>query len=83
METGLCAHPGRVPDGGYGVRLGIYDTAGRLVRRLCDGEVRNPGRHVIRWDGRDVTGLPLPSGVYVCRIEAGDARDAGKMVLIR
>ena len=60
----------------------IYDTSGRFVRMLADG-YRQAGNHVLEWDGRDVTGRPVASGVYFLRIESPPFRKAGKIVLAR
>jgi hypothetical protein len=64
------------------VSLSIYDLRGRLVRRLEEGMER-PGRHSVLWDGRDSFGVPVPSGVYLYRLEAGDHTFTRKMTLLR
>jgi hypothetical protein len=63
-------------------RLAVFDPAGRLVRRLFEGEVAE-GTHEIRWDGRDDAGSPVASGVYFYRLEAGDHAVTRKMTLAR
>jgi hypothetical protein len=70
--------------GGDGVahRLNVYDARGRLVRRLGEG-VLAAGRHEAVWDGRDDQGAPVSAGVYLYRLEYGDERLAGKMVLVK
>jgi hypothetical protein len=56
------------------VRLVLYDTAGRLVRTLVDGEAAT-GAHEARWDGRDEAGRPVGSGAYFARLSfAGESR---------
>ncbi len=50
-------------------RLELYDAAGRRVRVLHDGTAE-AGEHVTRLDLRDGVGRPLPSGVYLARLEA-------------
>ena len=47
-------------------QLGIFDSAGRLLRRLSLGSGRN-GEPVFSWDGRDPRGVAEPSGVYFAR----------------
>ncbi|MHB8079808.1 MAG: M1 family metallopeptidase [Candidatus Krumholzibacteriia bacterium] len=55
-------------------RLALYDTAGRLVRLLVDGELA-AGPHEARWDGRDEAGRPVGSGAYFARLSfAGETR---------
>lgn len=51
------------------VELGVYDVAGREVATLVTGP-RDAGTHFVRWDGRDVTGRPVPSGPYFYRLLA-------------
>jgi len=64
------------------VRLGVFDAQGRRVRTLLDGS-REAGRHELEWDGRDDGGRAVASGVYLCRMEAGDYRRTIRMTLIR
>ncbi len=44
-------------------KLMIYDRRGRLIRTLFD-RATAPGTHTVIWDGRDDTGMALPSGTY-------------------
>lgn len=59
------------------VQLRIFDTLGREVATLVDA-TRSPGTFEARWDGRDVTGRRLSSGVYFYRLildqQAGQTR---------
>ena len=59
------------------VRLSVYDSAGRLVERLIEGE-RPAGHHSARWDARG-----RPSGVYFCRLEVGDFVATRKLVVVK
>jgi hypothetical protein len=51
------------------VVISIRDVNGRLVRCLLS-ESRNAGNYSVSWDGRDGAGRPVPSGIYICRMEA-------------
>ncbi|UCF04556.1 MAG: Ig-like domain-containing protein [bacterium] len=64
------------------VVLEVYDVTGRLVTTLLDG-FRERGRYEIDWDGTDLYGEPVTSGVYFYRIEACKTVRSRKMVLIR
>jgi hypothetical protein len=64
------------------VSLRVFDTAGRLVRTLVDGQ-SEAGTHVISWDGRDEAGRALSSGVYYYRFETSGASETRKMILSR
>ena len=63
------------------VRLAIYDCAGKEIVRLLDGE-RAAGRSEVAWDGRDLSGRPVSSGVYFYRLSAGKQVISRKMVIL-
>jgi large repetitive protein len=64
------------------VSVHIYDVSGRMVRALAQGNWPE-GTTTVRWDGTDERGTPLSSGVYICRLEAGDFVGTRKMVLLQ
>ncbi|HET6348105.1 MAG TPA: FlgD immunoglobulin-like domain containing protein, partial [Candidatus Krumholzibacteria bacterium] len=64
------------------VTLTIFDVQGRRVRTLVDG-ARNAGSHQTLWDGRDDAGQTVASGVYVCRLSAGNVIQSRKLVLLK
>jgi len=68
--------------GDRAVRLAVYTMTGQLVTVLTQGP-RAPGRHLIRWDGRDAAGREAASGVYVYRLEAGGQSAARRLALVR
>lgn len=51
------------------VSLEIYNIAGQCVRRIMD-EVMIAGEYSCQWDGRNDTGLALPSGIYYLKANA-------------
>lgn len=60
------------------VTLKIYDTRGRLIETLVDGEL-NPNTYQHVWNATDV-----PSGVYFYRLTVDDkAVDSKRMVLLK
>ena len=65
------------------VTLSVHDPAGRRLRTLLAAAPRAAGPQALDWDGRDDAGHPLASGVYLLRLEAGEARAAGKVTLLR
>jgi hypothetical protein len=67
---------------GCKVELSVYDVTGKLVWRTAEG-YRDGGSHSCRWDGRDMTGAQVASGVYVYRLFAGKEVASRKMVLLR
>ncbi|MFH1501935.1 MAG: C25 family cysteine peptidase [Candidatus Eisenbacteria bacterium] len=67
---------------GSPVSLVVYDVAGRAVRTLIDATLTG-GRYGAVWDGKDESGRDVSSGVYFYRIDAGEASDSKKMVLLK
>ena len=63
------------------VRLAVYNLLGQEVAVLVD-EAQEPGRYAVRWDGTNVRGNAVPSGVYVYRLEAGHWVWTRKMTLL-
>ena len=51
------------------VSLVLYDALGRPVRRLVDGPLA-AGRYRFVWDGRDLSGRVVASGIYFYRLVA-------------
>ncbi|MCK4304384.1 MAG: T9SS type A sorting domain-containing protein, partial [Candidatus Eisenbacteria sp.] len=64
------------------VRLSVYDTQGRLIRTLADGNLP-AGTHTVAWDGRNSRGCMVGAGVYLYRLETGTDQLARKMTLLR
>jgi hypothetical protein len=67
---------------GERVRLSVYDVRGALVATLFDG-TRPAGPGEVRWHGTDDNGNRVGSGVYFCRLRAGDELLTHKMVLVQ
>ena len=78
--SGLRIHL-TAPHAGF-VRLQVFDTTGRLVRRLVEAEM-GEGEHLIPWDGKDDRGHTCASGAYNCRLEAGGVRLSKRLILLR
>ncbi|MFN2370803.1 MAG: FG-GAP-like repeat-containing protein [Candidatus Krumholzibacteriia bacterium] len=64
------------------VKLRLYDLRGRLVRVLVD-EARAAGSQSAFWDGRDGTGRPLASGLYLARLDGPGVRERTKVMLAK
>jgi hypothetical protein len=59
------------------VSLKVFDVLGREVATLADG-VQPAGSHTVLFNGSE-----LASGVYLCRLQAGDFSATQKMVLLK
>jgi hypothetical protein len=66
----------QVADAGW-VRLSVSDLLGREVATLVD-EKKQPGRYHAEWNAGN-----CPSGVYFCRMTAGDFVQVRRMLLLR
>ncbi len=93
-RDGLRLHPSRpnpmvgstaiafdLPREGH-VLLGIFDTAGREVRRLVDSRM-TPEVHSVVWDGRDDAGRSVGTGIYLVRFETSARVLSRKTLVVR
>jgi hypothetical protein len=65
------------------VSVRVFDAAGRQVRTLIAGEVRQAGEHSVTWRGDDDLGRTVGSGIYFCQVDAGSYRGVHKMMLLK
>jgi hypothetical protein len=70
-----------VPRAGH-TTLAVFDVAGHRVRTLVDGD-HPSGVFTLSWDGRDDSGRPLASGVYLCTLASPGQRTNRKLVLLK
>jgi hypothetical protein len=69
--------------GGPGVVTAeVLDVGGRRVCALSGGAFP-PGRHVVRWDGRDGAGHPVAGGVYFVRVRTAGALETRRVCVVR
>ena len=64
------------------VQLAVYDLSGRKVRSLINHSL-SPGAHAIQWDGKDVFGRNVASGVYFIHLIQGEFATSRRAVLVR
>ena len=62
--------------------ISVYDIRGRLISVLHDGYLMEGGYEFL-WNGRDVEGRSVGSGVYSARLIAGETISRSKLVLVR
>ena len=55
---------------------------GRPVRTLVD-QTRDAGRYAAIWDGTDAAGRPTVSGIYYCRLLAGEREMTRRVARLR
>jgi TolB protein len=66
------------------VVLTIYNNRGREVRTLVN-QTQASGIKTVVWDGRDNSGNPVSSGIYIYRIQTGDSAKSvcKKMLMLK
>ncbi|MCK4271544.1 T9SS type A sorting domain-containing protein [bacterium] len=64
------------------ISLRVYNVMGQLVKTLVDGEM-DTGEHRTVWNGTDENDRALASGIYFCRMEAGEYTESIKMTFLR
>ncbi|MGC9513748.1 MAG: FlgD immunoglobulin-like domain containing protein [Fidelibacterota bacterium] len=70
-----------IPEVSHGSLL-IYDVAGRIIREW-DITGQAPGRHSVTWDGTDMNGNPVSSGVYLYTLKTVSFSDTKKLIFLK
>ena len=60
----------------------IYDLMGRKIKSLFN-TYQNAGYRSVNWNGGNDSGQPVSAGMYIYTIQAGEFRQARKMVLLK
>lgn len=63
-------------------KLEVFNVVGQRIVLLIDEELSS-GRHEASWDGLDVTGKGVASGIYFYRLEVGEVVAVRKMILMK
>ncbi len=63
------------------VNLEVFDLQGRLVRGLAKG-LFSAGRYSLEWDHQSDSSSPVPPGIYLYRLMAGEFVAKRKMLLL-
>ena len=64
------------------VTLGVYDLAGKEVKRLYTGR-QSPGSYQFVWKGQNTNGESLASGTYLVKLQAESMVRSVKVILIK
>jgi hypothetical protein len=56
------------------IQINVYDILGREVAVITDASFF-PGQYTLQWNGKDVSGSAMPSGVYYIRMIASGTSD--------
>ncbi len=64
------------------IQLRVLDILGRQVAILVN-ETKNAGFYSVTWDGKDVNGKGVTSGIYFYELRAGSFRQVRRMLLLK
>ena len=64
------------------ISINVYDLSGRLVATLLNENLEK-GSYSVTWDGKDMSGLNVSSGVYIYTLEGNGISLQNKMMLIK
>jgi len=64
------------------VSIDVFNILGRRVNLLVDRE-QAAGSYNTIWDGRDISGRPVSTGVYFYRLRAGNLVEIRKLMLLK
>jgi FlgD Ig-like domain len=64
------------------IRLSVFDSQGKLVRVLVS-ESMSAGSKEVVWDGRDMNGTLVSSGLYFCQLKASGTAETRKLLLLK
>ncbi len=65
------------------VRIKIYNILGQEVTTLVNGYYETGRNYQAVWNGKDVLGREVASGVYIYRLEAGKISKVKKMLFVK
>lgn len=64
------------------IEVAVFNVLGQKVRTLARG-TREAGAYHVIWDGRNDRGEPVSSGIYFCRVAAGNLVKTRRMLLLK
>jgi len=64
------------------VKIDVYNIKGQLVKQLLNENLPS-GKHSVIFNGKDAHGRPVASGVYFYRMQAGNFKASGRMIMMK
>ncbi len=64
------------------VQLSVYNLLGQRIAVLLD-ENKVAGVYTVQWNGKDDSGRPVSSGIYLVKLEAGNQIKIRRMTLLK
>ncbi|MCB0279904.1 MAG: fibronectin type III domain-containing protein, partial [Calditrichaeota bacterium] len=71
-----------LPHDGH-VQLIIYNILGQQIRQLVNEDQLAAGNKTVHWDGRDQSGKPVASGVYIYQLLTREYSASKRMLLVK
>jgi len=71
-----------LPEPSTSVRISIFNVRGQQVQQFAARPYR-AGTHTVVWNGRNISGVPVSSGVYYCVVATPQQRYIHKLLLLR
>ncbi len=69
-------------ESGGSVSIRVFSVSGALIRSFSDRPA-GAGTYPVRWDGRDGSGRPVPSGIYFVQMEQNGISSSRKLSVLR
>ncbi len=64
------------------VKIIVFNVKGQKIKTLIR-EKQSAGWHTVTWDGKDLNGDQLSSGIYIVQVEANGLKSVKQMMLTR
>ena len=71
----------QIPESEF-VTIEVYNMLGQKINTLIN-DIQNAGEHSTNWDGTNIAGEQVSSGIYLYKIKAGEFSAVRKMMLIK
>ena len=66
------------------IEISIYNIKGQKVKELISDIRQLPeGQHSVVWDGKDDSGKPVSSGIYLYKLKSGNFDKIKKMIILK
>ncbi|RJP76292.1 MAG: T9SS C-terminal target domain-containing protein [Candidatus Zixiibacteriota bacterium] len=65
------------------VSLTLYDLTGQRIKNLIDNKSMMPGGYNVSWMGKNDSGAPVASGMYLLELQVDQYRQTKKVILMK
>ena len=64
------------------INIEIFNLLGQKMKTIYEG-IQTAGSHSVEWDGTNMDGSEVSTGIYFYRIQSGDLVQTKKLVLLK